>query len=451
MRRFVNVRRFSSKVEDEMRMSRVPTSQLERMYHFGEIAASVGFGMLSNKIKQMSGQETSKSALSKGSIEKIVRKLSRMRGAALKIGQLISFQDESVIPPEVRQMLVKLQSKANYMPSRQLEKSMVNGLGSDWRSKFTEFEERPFASASIGQVHRARVGETECAVKVQFPGVNKSIDSDLNTLSLLLLGSSFLPEGMFLDKTIENARKELKWETDYTREAANAVKYAEYITQAGLSNVYRVPNVFPDHSSETVLTMEFLPGNELSKLPQQIQTQELYNDLATRIMKLCLLEIAQFRFMQTDPNWANFLYDANTNKLGILDFGATRSYEDKFIEPYLQTLRAGVRQDREACEYYSLKLGYLTGVESKAMRDAHVDSIIILGEPFRSASYDFGKQTVSTRVKENIGVMLRERLTPPPEETYGLHRKLSGAYLLCARLNATVPCGELFNDIVGLN
>lgn len=431
-------------------MSRVPTSQLERMYHFGELAASVGLGMLSNSIKRMSGQEVSNSRLPKSSIEKIVRKLSRMRGAALKIGQLISFQDESVIPVEVRETLVKLQSKANYMPPRQLERAMASSLGPNWRAKFTSFDERPFASASIGQVHRAAVGDVPCAVKVQFPGVNRSIDSDLNALSLLLLGSSFLPEGLFLDKTIANARKELKWETNYTRESENAVKYSKFVEKFGEQGRYRVPRVFPEQSSDTVLTMEFLEGHELSKLPAQFRTQEVHNDVATRVMRLCLLEIAKFRFMQTDPNWANFLLNTDTDRLEILDFGASRSYEDSFIEPYLETLRAGVREDREACEYFSQKLGYLTGVESKAMRDAHVDSIIILGEPFRSNQYNFAQQTVSTRVRNNIGVMLRERLTSPPEETYGLHRKLSGAYLLCSRLNATVPCGDLFREIVGL-
>ena len=121
----------------------------------------------------------------------------------------------------------------------------------------------------------------------------------------------------------------------------------------------------------------------------------------------------------------------------------------EFITPYLEVLRAAVREDREACEHFSRELGYLTGLESKAMIDAHVDSILILGEPFRSSTYDFREQTVTDRVRGNIRLMLRERLTPPPEETYGLHRKLSGAFLLCARLQAKVPCGDMFREIVG--
>ena len=177
--------------------------------------------------------------------------------------------------------------------------------------------------------------------------------------------------------------------------------------------------------------------------------QALLDDISTRVMRLCLMELAQFGFMQTDPNWANFLYNKNTNKLEILDFGATREYSQKFLGPYLDILRAAVKQDSQACEDLSVELGYLTGLESKAMKEAHVDSILILGEPFRSPTYDFHNQTVTDRVRGNIRLMLRERLTPPPEETYGLHRKLSGAFLLCARLNAKVPCGDLFKEIVG--
>lgn len=433
-----------------MQPSRVPTSQLERIYHYGQLATGLGFGMISEGLKRMGSSENQGSLLfSKGNLDRMVRKLSRMRGAALKIGQLISFQDEKIVPKEIQIMLSRLQSKANYMPPRQLDKVMVSNLGKDWRSKFTEFEERPFAAASIGQVHRAKVSGEPVAVKVQFPGVANSIDSDLNTLSLLLIGSRLLPEGLFLDKTIANARTELAWECDYYREAEFATKYRERLAKDTDSHLFKVPKVFEDYTTKHVLTMEFMQGYHIDKLPKEWQKQEVANEIATRVMRLCLLEVAQFGFMQTDPNWANFLLNTKENKLEVLDFGATRDYPKRFIDPYLDVLRGAVREDREACEHYSKELGYLTGLESRAMVEAHVDSIMILGEPFRNRTYDFRDQTVTDRVRGNIKLMLRERLTPPPEETYGLHRKLSGAFLLCARLNAVVPCGDLFKEIVG--
>lgn len=166
------------------------------------------------------------------------------------------------------------------------------------------------------------------------------------------------------------------------------------------------------------------------------------------------MEIYKFRFMQTDPNWANFLYNEETDKIELLDFGACRDFDESFTKPYSNCLRAAVKQDREMAKKYSIELGFLTGLESEAMTNAHVDSILVLGEPFRANSsddlYDFENQTITDRVRTNIKLMLNERLTPPPEETYSLHRKLSGAYLLCARMKAKFHAKKIFDDIIGL-
>jgi aarF domain-containing kinase len=153
--------------------------------------------------------------------------------------------------------------------------------------------------------------------------------------------------------------------------------------------------------------------------------------------------------MQTDPNWTNFLYNAETKKLELLDFGASREYPEVFITKYKELLAAASRSDKEMVRLLSVDLGYLTGHESKAMLNAHVASVLTLAEPFLDSSpeiYDFKDQTITDRVKELIPLMIRERLAPPPEETYSLHRKLSGAFLLCARLGSRVRCRELFKN-----
>ncbi|ANB16037.1 protein kinase COQ8 [Sugiyamaella lignohabitans] len=442
----------SEKKEFVMDSSPVPSSRLGRLFHYGSLATGLGIGALTESIRRIgddkSSGSTSSVLLNPANLERMVKKLSQMRGAALKIGQLLSFQDQSLFPPEIQKVMSRVQNSANYMPRGQLERVVSKDLGKNWRTNlFAKFEDYPIAAASIGQVHKAVLLDSyeQVAVKVQYPGVANSIDSDLNNLMLLLTASRFLPEGLFLDKTIDNARTELKWETDYLREAQNIETFREYLKD---DPVFVVPKVYHQASSDHVLTMEFMAGKEITQYEWSQPTKDW---IATHIMRLCLLEIARFKFMQTDPNWANFLYNDKTKKIELLDFGAARGYNSDFIKNYLGVLRAAVRKDRKACEKYSIKLGYLTGLESKAMLDTHIDSILVLGEPFaQEGEFDFVNQSITTRVRANIGVMLRERLTPPPEETYGLHRKLSGAFLLCAKLNAKVPCSDLFREIVGV-
>lgn len=193
--------------------------------------------------------------------------------------------------------------------------------------------------------------------------------------------------------------------------------------------------------------MEFMDGVGVTKVENL--TQEQRDWIGTNILRLCLREITEFRFMQTDPNWTNFLFNAETNKLELLDFGASREYPEEFIAQYTQLLNAASKHDKEGVRELSLKLGYLTGHESQAMVEAHTSSVLTLAEPFLASSpevYDFKDQTITERVKGLIPLMLKERLAPPPEETYSLHRKLSGAFLLCAKLGSRVRCRDLFTN-----
>ena len=352
-----------------------------------------------------------------------------------------------MLPAPINEVLQRVQDSADYMPASQRNKVIASNLGSNWRDVFSSFDEKPIAAASIGQVHSAVLKSTgmPVAIKVQYPGVANSIDSDLNNLSILLTASRLLPKGLYLDKTIANARTELAWECDYIREAQAGKRFQELLRDE--QNIFTVPSIVDEASGPQVLTMEMMAGTGVTKL--RGLTQEQKDWIGTQILRLCLREITEFKYMQTDPNWTNFLYNAKTNKLELLDFGASREYPDKFIIPYIKVLQASSRNDRAAVRDLSIQLGYLTGHESQAMLNAHVSSVLTLAEPFSGDSpevYDFRDQTITTRVRGLIPVMMRERLAPPPEETYSLHRKLSGAFLLCARLGSRVRCREMFQQ-----
>ncbi|KKK16255.1 hypothetical protein P175DRAFT_0503560 [Aspergillus ochraceoroseus IBT 24754] len=429
--------------------SRVPSSRLGRLWQYGGLATSMAFGAVSESLRRVAGSAEDAAGsimFSPGNTERLVAKLSKMRGAALKLGQMMSIQDSKMLPEPMQQILQRVQDRADYMPASQRDKVLADNLGPNWRDLFLSFEEIPIAAASIGQVHGAVLKRTgqPVAVKVQYPGVADSIDSDLNNLSVLLTASRLLPRGLYLDKTIANARIELGWECDYTREAECSNRFKQLLQD---DPVFLVPEIIPEASGKNVLTMERLNGVAVTKIQNITQAQRDW--IGTQILRLCLREIVEFKYMQTDPNWTNFLYNTATNRLELLDFGASREFPADFISKYVRTLRAASHGDRETCHKLSIELGYLTGHESPAMVEAHVTSILTLAEPFVNSSpdvYDFKDQTITDRVRDLIPVMIRERLAPPPEETYSLHRKLSGAFLLCARLGSRVRCKELFAD-----
>jgi aarF domain-containing kinase len=352
-----------------------------------------------------------------------------------------------MLPRPIHEVLQRVQDSADYMPPSQRNSVLANDLGSDWRNLFQSFEEKPIAAASIGQVHAAvlKSNGQRVAVKVQYPGVAASISSDLNNLSLLLTASRLLPNGLYLDKTIANARTELAWECDYIREANGAKRFKKLL--ADETDVFTVPTIHDEASGKQVLTMERMEGKAVTKV--QDFSQDRKDWIGKQILRLCLREMIEFRYMQTDPNWTNFLYNGDTRKLELLDFGASRDFPYKFIDLYIKNLAAASRKDRDACQDLSIQLGYLTGYESQAMLNAHIDSVMTLAEPFMDSApdiYDFRDQTITDRVRGLIPVMIRERLAPPPEETYSLHRKLSGAFLLCARLGSRVRCKEMFQQ-----
>lgn len=434
----------------QLRESKVPATRFSRILNYGGLAAGMLGGAVTESVSRAFGGGGQGSVLlSGGNMERLVAKLSRMRGAALKLGQMMSFQDSKMLPAPIQEVLQRVQDRADYMPAWQRDRVLASNLGSDWRDLFSDFEEKPIAAASIGQVHKAvlKSNGKRVAVKIQFPGVADSINSDLDNLGILLTATKLLPKGLYLNKTIDNARLELGWECDYLREAECAKRFKELLR--GEEDVFEAPDVYPEASGKQVLTMDFLDGIGVTRV--RSFTQEQRDWIGTQILRLCLREITEFKFMQTDPNWTNFLYNAETNKLELLDFGASREYPEEFISQYVQLLEAASRSDRDGVKKFSEGLGYLTGHESRTMLDAHVQSVLTLAEPFLASApevYDFKDQTITERVKALIPVMLHERLAPPPEETYSLHRKLSGAFLLCARLESKVRCRELFVNSV---
>lgn len=323
---------------------------------------------------------------------------------------------------------------------------MKSELGPDWESLFAAFDRTPVAAASIGQVHRATMLDgTPAAVKLQFPGVEGSINSDLANISLLLRGSAVLPRGLYLQNTIAVMRRELEDECDYIREGAAGKRFRELLKD---DPVFQVPRVIDEATTGKVLTTEWMSGRPLSKMKHM--TQEQRDLIGESVLRLCLRELFEFRFMQTDPNWGNFLFDSSTGKIQLIDFGASREYTKEFMDGWYRLLQAALDGDKAAMKTESESLGYLTGEEEEVMVNAHLASMTALASPFQhEGKYAFADQKITEEVRALIPVMLQHRLTPPPAPTYSLNRKLSGAFLMCSKLGANIDCKGLWKDVVG--
>ena len=400
----------------------VPASRVSRVASFASLGAGLAFGTVAEASRRAvgirsganSGASTDGSlVLTEANASRIVATLCRVRGAALKLGQILSIQDGAVIGPELQAIFDRVRESADFMPRWQLEQVMKGDLGPNWKDNFGSFSMKPFAAASIGQVHRAILRDgTEVAVKVQYPGVAKSIDSDIRNLMTLMKVLAFLPEGLFVDKIASHMAVELAQECDYKREAMCGERMKELLAP---DQVFHVPTVYHDLTSENVLTTEYIRGltiDQSTSLPQNTR-----NLIASAVLRLCFTELFIHRYMQTDPNWANFLFNPTTQQLGLLDFGATREYRPGFVNTYFKIIDGAAKKDRQAVLEYSREVGFLTGFESKAMNEAHVESVMLLARPFHeNKNFNFGNQTITSEIQALSGVMLRERLCPPPPE-----------------------------------
>jgi len=399
----------------------VPSTRTGRAFGFASLGLGLAAGAVGEGIKRLTGQSTSTSGsnvlINDGNSDRLAQSLCRMRGAALKMGQMLSIQDESLLPPELTRALKQVRQGADAMPEYQLTKQLQAQLGPDWRNKFESFDMKPFAAASVGQCHRAVIKLADSSiqnvvVKVQYPGVGSSIESDLRNLSMLVKWTGLAPKGLFLDNVIRIGQQELQVECDYNQERQHQQRMQDLVSSDPflVENNFVVPKVFDDWTTDQIITTAFARGGTIDKVSDMDQDER--NRIGRVIMYLTIQELFVWRFMQTDPNWGNFLYDVGTKTTNLIDFGATREYSKEFVDGYLRIVWASANQDEERLMEQSYKMNFLTGEENDTMLRAHKLSGYTVGEPFATNdAFDFKGSKLSTRMGEHTSVFLKHRLT----------------------------------------
>ncbi len=373
---------------------------------------------------------------------KITQQLSQMRGAAMKLGQLISMDAGDLLPPDMAAVLSRLRSDAHAMPERQLRAVLAANWGGQWQQRFASFSFTPIAAASIGQVHRATTQDgRDLAIKIQYPGVRKSISSDVNNVASLLRLTGLLPKTLDIAPLLLQAKRQLREEADYEAEGMHLQRFAQLLADAP---EFVVPVLHADLTTKNVLAMSFVDGVPVESIADAPQAER--DRLLSLLVGLMFRELFEFGLMQTDPNFANYRYDPLSQQLILLDFGATRSFAPAFGQAYKQLMCATLSGDREAMAQAGLAIGYFNGSTSAKHQMAVLDLFEIALEPLKfEGAFDFGRTDMVTRLGE-AGLALgldRDFWHIPPIEALFLHRKLGGLFLLAARLNARVNVRQL--------
>ena len=418
----------------------VPTGRLTRFGRLGSMTAGIAGNMAVNGLAQLGqGQRPAMRdlLLTPGNVARVADQLAKMRGAAMKIGQLMSMDTGDVLPPELAEIMARLRDDAHFMPPAQLKQVLGTHWPEHWLRSFERFDVRPVAAASIGQVHRARLKTGEdLAIKVQYPGVAESIDSDVANVGLLMRMSGLLPAGFDLAPYLEEARKQLHEETDYQREGEHLSRFQTLLEG---DPRFVVPKLDARWTTPGILAMSYVAGTPIEDARQA--SQQVRDRIARDLIDLTLKELFAFGIMQTDPNFANYLYDAEADRIVLLDFGATRAFAPEVIDQYARLIAAGVEDDGDALETIISEIGFVSA-QTKASHRAQIVEMIrtVFGALSGSDIFDFSNTDLSRNMQAKGTALAEDGFVPPPLpiDVLLLQRKFGGVFLMAARLGAKV-------------
>ena len=425
----------------------VPSTRAARLLRLGGLTASIATDIIisasANIIQGRSPQIQYQLSREKN-ILKFVKELALMRGAALKVGQLLSMDDGKMLPSGISDLLANLRNQAYKMPPRQLKVVLERSWGKNFLDKFKYFDVNPIAAASIGQVHKCETTDGKIlAVKVQYPGVKKSINSDIKNIGFLLSRSGLVPASVDLDRLLKLGQAQLHEETDYLLEATILNQFSELLRT---ETHFEIPQVYNELTTEDTLAMEFKDGVTIEKAENfSVDTR---NRIIESLIALVLKELFEFRIMQTDPNYANFLFDESSQKVILLDFGATAKISQETKAKFLSLLQSTKGGNKVAIKQSLLAIGLLENTIPDTLMNKVLEIFDEATKPIQTNSmYDFTSTKVIEKMRNisNEFFKFRHKITIPDFEVLLIQRKIGGIFILATRLKAKIDLNKILN------
>jgi predicted unusual protein kinase regulating ubiquinone biosynthesis (AarF/ABC1/UbiB family) len=392
-----------------------PKGRFERFRKLATLSAQLGSEVVGRGVRRLAGGEGE--LVTRAAAERLVATLGEMKGMAMKVGQALSM-DPDLLPPEVRAVVARLQNQAPAMGWPTVARVVEEELGAPPQVAFARFEHAPLAAASLGQVHRAWLLDGRpVAVKVQYPGIARTLQSDLANLGVLVRTVSLTGRALDGTEYFKSLQGELLRELDYRREAGLARTFARAVE--GLPGLV-VPGVVDSHSSGRLLTLELLEGPTLRDFVASQPAAAERLQVSRLLVHALYGPFLSAGCIHGDPHPCNFLVLPG-GRLGVLDFGSIRHFSPAFAGA-LRRLFLAVAGGQDVAGRLDVvalvrEAGFTLELPEEEARPLLAGLLHLAGRPLRSAEYDYAQDTTLRDLRHFVALHATRllRVRPPPE------------------------------------
>ena len=419
----------------------VPSGRFGRMAKLGGLSLKVGAstvaGALGSKLipRSRDKKRAAYERLMEKNAERVVKVLGQLKGASMKVGQILS-ADPDLVPPEFAHHLTSLQTQAPPMTYKTVKRQIEDALDQPMESIFSYFNPEPIGSASIGQVHRGTLHTGEdVAVKVQYPGILDSIRADLKNLATLMTFGRAVVDKDKLEAYLEEASRAAIEESDYELEAENLRSaFEDFKDVEGV----RIPEPYEEWTRKPVLIMEYVEGVKLDDALAELGPGPKRQALLTRWISIYVWMFHERFELHSDPHPGNFLLTAD-NDLVVLDFGCVKEIEPELADGVLEILDAVWSDDPARAARLYQKLGFGAESADSSIYDAELIERyhdLILAPFSTEGPFRFGNWRVTMKAKRFFLRNPKMLKLTPPSDLLLYFRVLSGIKGLLMKLDA---------------